>query len=91
MNGRFGNDDAMSIAKDEAESAMRDAPAKRLQAEIEATLLRNLAILIEHTGCTERGNITVKTADVESMLRACAANLAMVLAPRTVNTTGWKP
>lgn len=52
--------------------------AKKLRAEIEDTLLRNLSILREE----DPDSKTISVWTVESLMRACAGNLAQILAPR---------
>lgn len=54
-----------------------EAATDSLHAEIESTLLRNLAILVEDSGTP-----FLPVSAVEAMLKACAANLAQVFAGR---------
>ena len=56
--------------------------AKQLQSEIEATLMRNLEILCEVGGPIKSDLEMAILNAVRAMLKASAANLAQIYAPR---------
>lgn len=59
--------------------------AKKMQAEIEEMLLRNLSILDGEPRA--QGETLLRASDVRDMLKSCAANLAQLYAHRAVEET----